>query len=210
MIRVIIADDHDLIRRGVKQSLSETKSITVTDEAAEWTELIHKISRNEYDILLLDINMPGRSGIDVLRDIKKLRPTLPVLILSIYEDENYVLKAIARGADGYISKASNTDDLIKAIEKVVKGGQYISDSLAEKVLFHSKSKTIDLIHKSLSDREMEVMLKIIEGKPPKLIAKELSISVKTVNAHREHILRKMNMKSTGELIRYGIKHKLCQ
>ena len=208
MIRVIIADDHDLIRRGLKQSLSETKHITVADEAGEWTELFRKISRKEYDILLLDINMPGRSGIDVLQEIKKLRPALPVLILSIYEDENYVLRAIRRGADGYISKASSTDDLIKAIEKVSKGGQYISDSKAEKVLFHAK-KYLDPLHKSLSDREMEVLLKITEGKSPKTIAKELSISVKTINAHREHILRKMNMKSTAELIRYGIKHKLC-
>lgn len=208
MIRVLVADDHEIIRRGVRQIIAETDHIRVVSEASEWKELIGKLGQTDADILLLDINMPGRSSLDILPDLKKIKPRLPVLIFSIYEDEEYIRKAITRGVSGYISKTTVSAELIRAIEIVAGGGQYVSERLASKILFGREPDAIKPLHDLLSKRELEVLLHIVRGTSPRQIAAQLSISIKTVNAHREHILQKMNLKSNAQLIRYGIEHAL--
>jgi len=209
MIHLLIADDHDLIRRGLRGVFHETNHICVSAEATDGPGLIRELSLNDFDVLLLDINLPGRSGLDLLQDIRRLRPQLPVLILSIYEDDEYILGAIQHGANGYIPKSADPGELIRAIEQVASGKKYISEKLAHKILFHPDQMVTGKIHQSLTARELEVLRKIAEGKPPRQIAGEPCISVKTVNAHREHILQKMNMHSTAELIRYAMKEKLA-
>ena len=208
MIQVIIADDHEIIRRGVRQIISETSHIRVIAEVSDGKELMGKLGTTEVDLLLLDISMPGRSGLDILSDLKKIKPRLPVLILSIYEDDEYIRKAIQSGVSGYISKTALSSELIRAIEVVAGGGRYISEKLATKIIFTHDQDSTKPLHENLTDRELEVLKHIARGQSPRLIAADLAISVKTVNAHREHILRKMNMKSNAELIRYGIEHFL--
>ncbi len=208
MIQVIIADDHEIIRRGVRQIISETSHIRVISEVSDGKELMGKLGTTEVDLLLLDISMPGRSGLDILYDLKKIKPRLPVLILSIYEDDEYIRKAIQSGVSGYISKTALSSELIRAIEVVAGGGRYISEKLATKIIFTHDQDSTKPLHENLTDRELEVLKHMARGQSPRLIAADLAISVKTVNAHREHILRKMNMKSNAELIRYGIEHFL--
>jgi len=208
MIRLLIADDHDLIRKGLKQLLAEEHRIVVAGEASSSQEVLHLITRQEFDLLLLDINLHGQSGLDILTDIKRLRPGLPVLILSIYEDDAYIIGAINKGANGYISKSADSSELIRAIERVAKGEKYISGELAGKVLFVTRSATVNKLHTSLTPREMEILKRIASGTAPRQIAQALSISVKTVQAHREHILRKMNMRSNAEMIRYAVRENL--
>lgn len=208
MIRIIIADDHDLTRRGLKQMFSEVPHISIAEEVVDGNELLNRISLFDFDLLLLDINLPGRSGLDLMKDIRRIKPDLRVLILSIYEDEHYVLNAINKGTDGYIAKSADPMELVKAIEKVARGEKYISEAMAGKILFYSKSSRVEKLHTSLTERELELLKRIASGESPREIAEKLYISVKTVHAHREHILRKMKMRSNAELILYAVKEGL--
>lgn len=208
MIRVLIADDHPLIRKGLKQIISETQDITVDGEAETCAGVLHKLSRKKYDVVILDITMPGRGGIDVLKRIKTKNPKLPVLILSIHPEEQYAIRAMRVGASGYLTKNCEPRELLLAIRRVASGGLYIQDTLAQKLAVDVSSKTAKPPHDSLSDREYEVLLKIAEGKTASKIASEMSLSVKTISTYRTRIMSKMHMKNNSEIIRYCFTHGL--
>jgi len=208
MIRVLIADDHTLVRKGLRQILLESGAVRVADEAKDGKETIVKVSANPYDVVLLDISFPGRSGIDVLKQVKSLRPKLPVLILSMHPEEQYAVRALRAGAAGYLTKESAPDELIEAIRKAAKGGKYITASLADKLAAEIGEPSEELPHERLSDREYQVMCMIASGKTVKEIGGELNLSVKTISTHRARILMKMNMKNNAQLTHYAIKYKL--
>ena len=209
MIRVLIADDHTLVRKGLRQILIESRAVGVADEAKDGKETIAKVSANPYDVVLLDISFPGRSGIDVLKQVKVLRPKLPVLILSMHPEEQYAVRALRAGAAGYLTKESAPDELIEAIQKVARGGKYITASLADKLAEEiGEPSEEELPHERLSDREYQVMCMIASGKTVKEIGCELNLSVKTISTHRARILSKMNMRNNAQLTHYAIKHKL--
>jgi two-component system invasion response regulator UvrY len=208
MIKVLIADDHTLVRKGLRQLLLDTDDIERVDEARDGKETINKIDKKDYDLVLLDISLPGRSGIDVLKQLKLLKPKLPVLILSMHPEEQYAVRALRAGASGYLTKESAPDELIDAIRKVAKGGKYITSSLAERLAGEIGPSTVKPIHETLSDREYQVMCMIASGKTVKDIAEELNLSVKTISTHRARILRKMHMDNNAQLTHYAIKHNL--
>jgi len=208
MIRVLIADDHTLVRKGLRQILLESGAVKVADEARDGKETIAKVSANAYDVVLLDISFPGRSGIEVLKQVKALRPKLPVLILSMHPEEQYAIRALRAGAAGYLTKESAPDELIEAIRKVGKGGKYITPSLADKLAEEIGEPSEEMPHERLSDREYQVMCMIASGKTVKEIGAELNLSVKTISTHRARILRKMGMKNNAQLTHYAIKYQL--
>jgi two-component system invasion response regulator UvrY len=208
MIRVLIADDHTLVRKGLKQILLETKDIGEVDEAKDGKETVNIVGRKKYDLVLLDISLPGRSGIEVLKQIKCLKPKLPVLILSMHPEEQYAVRSLRAGAAGYLTKESAPDELIDAIRKVAKGGKYITSSLAEKLAGEIGLDTERPLHETLSDREYQVMCLIASGKTVKEVAQDLNLSVKTISTHRARILRKMHMDNNAQLTHYAIKHNL--
>jgi len=208
MIRVLVADDHTIVREGLKQILSDTPDIEVAEEAANAKEVITKVSDNDYDLVLLDISFPGRSGIDILKQLKCLKPKLPVLILSMYPEEQYAVRSLKAGASGYLTKESASDELINAIRKVTQGQKYITTSLAERLVFELDKDYGDQPHEILSDREYQVMCLIASGKTVKEIAEALSLSVKTISTHRSRILTKMAMRNNSQLTHYAIKNKL--
>lgn len=208
MSKVLIADDHTLVRKGLRQILLESGAVKVADEAKDCKETITKVSANPYDVVLLDISFPGRSGIEVLKQLKSLRPKLPVLILSMHPEEQYAVRALRAGAAGYLTKESAPDELIEAIRKVARGGKYITPSLADKLAAEIGAPSEELPHERLSDREYQVMCMIASGKTVKEIGHELNLSVKTISTHRARILQKMNMKNSAQLTHYAIKYKL--
>jgi DNA-binding NarL/FixJ family response regulator len=208
MIRVLIADDHTLVRKGLRQLLLESGSVKIADEAKDDKETIAKVSAKPYDVVLLDISFPGRSGIEVLKQVKTLRPKLPVLILSMHPEEQYAVRALRGGAAGYLTKESAPDELIKAIQKVAQGRKYITPSLADKLAAEIGEPMEALPHECLSDREYQVMCMIASGKNVKEIAATLNLSAKTVSTHRARILRKMHLKNNAHLMHYAIKRGL--
>lgn len=208
MIRILVVEDHTIVRKGLKQILEESPDIGLVDEARNGKEGIEKIRKNDYDIVLLDISLPGRGGLDVLKQFKIIKPELPVLILSMYPEEQYAVRSLRAKASGYLTKESAPDELINAIRMVVDGRKYITSSLAEKLAFEIEVDKDKLPHEMLSDREYQVVCMIASGKRVKEIAESLSLSVKTISTYRSRILRKMNMKSNAQLIHYAIKNKL--
>ncbi len=208
MIRILVADDHAIVREGLKQILADVGDMTVCDEAASGAETLAKIRKREYDVVLLDISMPGRSGLEVLKDIKAEHPKQPVLILSMHAEEQYAVRALRAGASGYLTKASAPDELIGAIRKVSYGRKYVSASLAEKLAFALDIDTKKPPHETLSDREYQVMLLIASGKRVTEIAAELCLSVKTISTYRRHILEKMQFTTNAEITMYAIQNKL--
>ena len=208
MIKILIADDHAVVREGVKHILSEMPDMLIAGEAGRGQEVLEKVGKNEYDLILLDIAMPGRDGLEILKDLKLQKPKLPVLILSMFPEEQYALRALKSGASGYLTKDSIPDELIKAIQKIVRGGKYISSSFSEKMLFSFDSDAEKPLHETLSDREYQVMRMIASGKTLKEIADELALSVKTVSTYKSRILDKTGMKNNVELTHYAVKHRL--
>lgn len=207
-MRLLIADDHTLVRKGLRQILLDTQDVEVVDEASDGKEIIKKISKNDYTLVLLDISLPGRSGIEVLKQIKCIKPELPVLILSMHPEEQYAVRSIRAGASGYVTKESAPDELLAAIIKVAQGGKYITSTLAEKLAFEVEKPTEKTLHETLSDREYQVMCMIASGKTVKEIAEILSLSVKTISTHRVRLLHKMNMRNNAQLTHYAIKNGL--
>ena len=208
MIKILIADDHAIVREGLKQIVADIPDMVVAGEAANNHQTLELVLKENWDLVLLDIAMPDRGGIDTLKAIKRERPNLPVLILSIYPEEHYALRALKAGASGYLTKESAPDDLIEAIRKVSQKGKYISTSLAEKIATHIGANTDKQLHELLSDREYQVMLLIAAGKTVKEVADDLSLSVKTISTNRSRALIKMGMKTNAEITYYAIKHGL--
>ncbi len=208
MIRVLIADDHPIVREGLKQILSDTDDILVVDEADRGSAVLNLTMRNNYDVILLDISMPGRDGLEVLKELKQLKPKLPVLVLSMYPEEHYAVRVLRGGASGYLTKSSAPDELISAIRKVASGRKYISSTLAERLTYELDRDADKPLHEILSDREYQVMNMLATGKSVKEIADELSLSVKTVSTYRSRILGKMNIKNNAEIVLYAVQNKL--
>jgi two-component system invasion response regulator UvrY len=209
MIKIFVADDHAVVRQGLKQIVADTHDIVVAGEASDGHEVLNKVLKNNYDVVLLDITMPGRSGLDILTELKSRKPKLPILVLSIHPEEQYAVRALKAGAAGYLTKGSASGELVAAIRKVSLGGKYVTPPLAEKLAFDLETGAEEPAHQTLSDREYQVMCMIALGKTVKDISGELSLSPKTVSTYRTRILLKMQMKNTAELIRYAIENRLC-
>lgn len=208
-IKIIIADDHPLFRRGLKNAFSETPDIEVVDEAESGEELLEKVRGMDLSLAILDISLPGKGGLEILKQLKDDRPKLPVLILTVLPEEHYAVRFFKAGASGFITKESSTDQIYAAVRKVADGGKYASPEITEKLAFDF-SKSDRPAHEKLSDREHQVFIMLAEGESPTEIGKELSLSVKTISTHRSRILDKMQMKKNAELIHYAISHRLLQ
>ncbi len=208
MIKVLIVDDHPVVRKGLRQIVEETKDITVADEAETGHEVLKKVKKNKYDVVLLDISLPDMNGLEVLRELKSEHPEINVLILSIYPEEQYAMRAFRGGASGYLTKEKLPDELILAIKTVKQGRKYITPSVAELLAINIEKDRNGLPHEVLSDREFRIMCMVASGKTASDIADELSLSVKTVSTYRYRILKKMKMKNNAEIIRYVIEQKL--
>lgn len=210
MINILIADDHSVVREGLKQIISGNADMTVLAEACSGNEAIEKIRKNPVSVAILDISMPGKNGLDTLKEIKVIHPDLPVLILSMYPEEQYALRFFRAGASGYLTKKSAPEELINAIRTVSKGKKYVSPSLAEKLVGELDITTDKPLHSSLSDREFQVLCLIASGKTSGEIAGELFLSVKTISTYRARILEKLRLKNTAELINYAIQNQLVE
>jgi len=208
MIRVLIADDHAIVRVGLKQILSETLDLVVTGEACDGLEVLEKVRTNPYDVVVLDVSMPGLNGIDVLKELKYEKAELPVLILSMHSEEQYAIRLLKAGAAGYLTKDRAPEELVAAIHRVALGRKYVTASLAEKLADSLDEDMAKQPHETLSDREYQVLCQITLGKSMKEIGDELHLSIKTISTYRSRILEKMRMKSNAELIHYVIKNKL--
>jgi two-component system invasion response regulator UvrY len=204
MIKVLITDDHPVVRLGLRQIMEDDMRIGLVDEAGNGKELFEKMSKQSYDVILLDISLPGRSGLDLISQIKKIQPSVSVLILSIHSEEMYALTALKYGASGYLTKTSAPEELISAIHKVSSGEKYISASLAGKLAENFIDESNTIFHPVLSPREMDVLILFSEGMTVVQIASKLSLSPKTVSTYRSRLLNKLNLKTTSELIRYAI------
>jgi len=210
MMKILLTDDHALILRGLRQVLLEAFGDPVIGEARNAQEALDQIRKKDWDVVVMDIAMPGRSGIDILRDIQLARPALPVLILSMHGEEEFGRRVLKAGAAGFIAKQSAPDELVKAIRKVLAGGKYISGSLAERLAADLAVDTGKPRHESLSDREFQVMCMYASGKTNGQLAQDLSLSVKTITTYRSRILEKMNLKNNAELTYYAIKNHLVE
>ena len=210
MIKILVADDHAIVREGLKQIVRETSDMEVAGEAADGRQVFQMVANDDWDVVLLDIGMPGKSGMDILKELKAEKPALPVLMLSMYPEEQYAVRALKAGASGYLTKESVPDELINAIRKVSAGGKYVSSSLAEKLAYDLEADAEKPLHETLSDREYQVMSMIAQGDTIKDIAEELCLSIKTISTYRSRILEKMRMKNNAELMHYAIKHKLVE
>jgi len=210
MIRVLIADDHTVVRKGLRLILSSTRDIVVGGEAANGADAISMIDRHPYDVILLDISMPGRNGLDTLKQIRLNNPKLPVLILSMHSEEDYAVRCLMAGASGYLKKNSSPEELIAAIRRVAGGGRYIPPALADKLPFTWGSRVDKQPHGKLSDREFQIMCLLAAGKGTNEIAEELSLSSQTISTYKARILEKMNMPSMAHVIRYAVENGLVQ
>ena len=210
MIRVLVADDHAVVRRGLRQILAETTDILVEGEAPSAPDVLRLVAEQRWDVVVLDINMPGGNGIELLGDIRRLRPELPVLILTVYSEEQYAVRAIKAGAGGFLTKESAPDKLIDAVRKLASGGRYVSAELAETLASVLAGQEAGAPHDRLSNRELEILRMIASGKTVSQIAESLSLSVKTVSTHRTRLLKKMSMKTNAELMHYAVRSKLVE
>ena len=207
-MKILIADDHTIFREGLKHILTESPDMIVADEARNGREVLDKIWDNDYDMVLLDISMPGMTGLEALKQLKNDRPKLPVLVLSMHPEEQYAVRALRAGASGYLTKESAPDELMTAIRKISQGRKYITSSLAERLALEMEADSEKPLHDILSDREYQVLRMIAEGKTVKHIAEELALSIKTVSTYRTRIMEKMKMTTNAELMHYAMKHHL--
>lgn len=208
MIRILIADDHAIVRRGLKQILAEEYPTAVMEEAGDAEILVNKATQEDWDVVLCDLSMPGRSGLDALRQLRLAAPGLPVLIMSMYPEDQYAIRVLKAGASGYLNKGSIHDELIPAIRTVLNGKKFITPSIAERL-----ADSIDLasghdLHETLSDREFDVLKLIASGKSVSEIAQQLSLSVTTVSTYRARIMDKMKMRTNSDLTRYALEKGL--
>lgn len=208
MIKILIVDDHAVVRRGLKQILSDEPDMAVCGEAPDTRELAKIVDTQNWDIIILDITLTDGNGLDVLAELKRKHPSLPVLILSVHPEEQYAIRALKSGADGYVNKRCAPEDLVNAVRKVVSGGKFISPVLAERLADSLREGFKQPLHDTLSNREYQVTCMIASGKTLKQIALELYLSVKTVRTYRQRIMEKMTFRSNAELIHYAIKKHL--
>lgn len=208
MIKILIADDHAIVRKGLRNIVADDGQMQVVGEAKSGAELLNLVRETAADVIILDISMPGRNGLETLKDIKRERPSLPVIILSIHPEDQYAVRALKAGAAGYMTKESAPEELVEAIKKACRGGRYISPQVAELLAEYVETNVTGEAHKSLSDREFEVFLMLASGKTVGQIAANLNLSVKTVSTYRTRILEKMRMETNAELTRYALDYKL--
>jgi len=207
-MKVLIADDHAVFRRGLRETLAEAFSGVTFGEARTAQETLEHVRRQDWDVVILDISMPGKSGLDILDDLKRLRPRMPILLLSMHPEQQFARRALKSGAAGYLTKDSVTEELKEAVKKIVGGGRYVSATLAEKLAVDLRQGADTPLYELLSDREFQVLRMIASGKTVKDIAEDLSLSVKTVSTYRGRILEKTGMKTNAELIRYALESQL--
>lgn len=207
-LRMLVVDDHPLVRRGLVETIREEFGNAVISEASDAAAAIELTWKEHWDVMVLDIAMPGRSGLDVLKEVKQARSKLPVLILSTHSEDQFAIRSLKSGAAGYLTKETVGEELVTAIKRVLAGGKYIRASLAEKLASHLELDASKPLHQALSDREYEVMTMIASGKTVKEIAGELSLSIKTVSTYRTRILEKMAMRNNAELMRYAMEQRL--
>jgi len=207
-LKILITDDHKIVREGLKEILLHLPEISVIEEAKNGDEALAMISKEDFDLILLDISLPDISGLEVLQSIKRKHPLQRVLMLSMYTQEHYALRALKMGASGYLTKDTASEELIEAVRKIAAGGKYISSSMAENIAHRIENDYSKPLHETLSEREFGIMLMIAAGKPLREIGNELFISGKTVSTYRSRIMRKMEMKKNSELIQYCMKNGL--
>ncbi len=208
MTRIVIADDHTMVREGLKQVLSAAPDLTLIGEARDGTEVMQLVRELDFDVLVLDLSMPGRSGTELIRQVHAEKPKLRILVLSMHEEKQYAVRAIKSGASGYLTKDSASTDLISAIRKVAGGGAFISTEVAEQFALGAMPNTEGPPHSALSNREFEVFNMLVSGLAVSHIAEQLNLSVKTVSTHKARILQKMDLHNQSDLIRYAISHQL--
>lgn len=208
MMRILIADDHDIVRKGLKLILMERYPDGYFLEAGDGEELVAKAKEMDWDIIISDISMPHKTGLQALKEIKEIKPQIPILILSIYSEDLYATRAMKMGAHGYVTKDLAEEELVKAIETVLQGKKFISPTVAEKLANSLVNEVADISHKNLSDREMDVFKLLAEGQSIASIAQLLSLNASTVSTYRSRILEKMNMKSNADIVRYALENKL--
>jgi two-component system, NarL family, invasion response regulator UvrY len=208
MLKILLADDHAVVRQGVKQILVEAFAQAIFGEAQNAHQLLELVHTERWDVVVLDLTMPGGSGLDVLKQIKQDHPQLPVLILSMYPEDQYAVRTLRAGAAGYLNKESAPEELVLALHKILEGGEYISASVADELVLHARQIDDRPPHEHLSDREYQVLCLIASGKEVKEISTELSLSAKTISTYRARLLEKMNMKTNAELTHYAIQNSL--
>jgi DNA-binding NarL/FixJ family response regulator len=209
-MRILIADDHPVVRHGLKQILAAESKLSVVGEAKNGNEALEMARTLDWDVAVVDYSMPGKSGLELLKEIKREYPNRPVLILSMYPEEVHATRVLKAGGAGYLNKASACEELANAIRKVVSGGKYVSPSLAEKMVFELGPDSQKPLHDELSDREYRVMWLLASGKQVKQIAKEMFLSASTISTYRSRIFKKLQLGSNAELVRYAIKHQLME
>jgi DNA-binding NarL/FixJ family response regulator len=208
VIRVLLADDHVIVRAGLRELLADTGDVTVTGEAGNGQEVLASVRQHDYDVLVLDMSMPGRSGLELIRQVKDEKPKLRILVLSMHGEAQYAVRAIRAGASGYLTKDSATEQLLAAIRRIAGGGAYVSPETAERLALDFNQPSEAAPHTLLSDREFQVFQMIVAGRTVGEIADALSLSVKTVSTHKSRILEKMRLGNQAELVRYAVRHKL--
>jgi DNA-binding NarL/FixJ family response regulator len=209
MKRILIADDHEIVRRGLRQILTDEFPGLQVGDAANARDAVEAVRKRAWDAVLLDINMPGRSGLEVLEELKRLRSTMPVVVLTAFPEEDYAVRAFKLGASGYVSKESASDELLAALRKALAGGRYVTASLAEKLAASVAGDTPSAPHETLSNRELQVLRLIAQGRTVKEVAAELALSEKTIGTYRTRISEKMGLSTNVELARYAFQHKLA-
>jgi DNA-binding NarL/FixJ family response regulator len=210
MINILIADDHAIVRKGLKQILSEGISNVEFSESSNASETLSHVTSQKIDIVILDLSMPGRSGLDLLKDIRVQSPTLPILVLSMHPEDQYALRVIKAGAMGYMTKDSAPEELVNAVTKILKGGKYVSANLSEQLVSLLQEHQKSTGHENLSDREFQVLVLIASGKTVSEVADKLSLSVKTVSTYRTRILEKLHLSTNAELTRYAMQNKIVE
>lgn len=208
MIRVLLADDHAIVRAGLREILTGTGDITVAAEATNAREVLERVRAADFDVAVLDMSMPGRSGIELIKQVKGEKPKVRILVLTMHSEAQYAVRALRAGASGYLTKDSATEQLVAAIRRIAAGGAYVSAETAEHLARDAVPRTDAAPHTLLSDREFQVFRMIADGKSVGEIARQLSLSVKTVSTHKTRVLEKMNMSNAAELVRYALEHKL--
>jgi len=208
MIRVVIADDHTIVREGLRQLLQASVDFDIVSEARDGHEVMHRVRELDFDVLLLDMSMPGKSGMELIKQVKSERPRLRILVLSMHQEHQYAVRAIKAGASGYLTKESASSQLAAAIRKVASGGAFISAEVAETLALGAMPQAEGLPHTALSDREYQVFRLLVSGKTVSDIGEELNLSVKTVSTHKARLLQKMGVANQTELVHYAIRHRL--